>query len=152
MAASQPFEGLLDQADQSVRKTLEYLEGPGATSEVRVDRWGVREVAAHLLHWHRVTTEAALAAARNEPPLRFTSHVDEINEEAVGRCAGMTVADIVTELKQAHREMFQAIRSLPDADVVLIHRADGTSPTAKDRLQTIAHHWIEHLNELQAQQ
>ena len=148
MTQAQSLDQLLAHAEQAVQKTLEYLGGPGATSAVRIDRWGVWEISAHLLHWHRVTADAALAAAQGEPPVRFTTTVDEINEEVVGRSAGMSLAQIVSELKQVHRTMVQAIRDLPDPDVVLIHRQDGSSPSAKDRLRTIAHHWSEHLDEL----
>ena len=147
---AQSLDQLLAHTEQAVQNTLEYLEGPGASSSVRIDRWGVWEISAHLLHWHRVTADAALAAARGERPGRFTATVDEINEEVVGRSAGMSLAQIVSELKQVHGTMVQAIRDLPDPDAVLIHRQDGSSPSAKDRLRTITHHWSEHLEELLA--
>ena len=94
--------------------------------------------------------EAALAVARGEPPSRFTSPVDDINEEVVAKSAGMNLAQLVSELKSAHGTLVQAIRDLPDPDAVLMLRHDGSSPTAKDRLRTIAHHWTEHLEELLA--
>ena len=150
MAQSDTLDQLLVPAEEAVQRTIAYLEGPGATSTARIDRWGVWEIAAHLLHWHRVTAEAALAVARGEPPSRFTSPVDDINEEVVAKSAGMSLAQLVSELKSAHGTLVQAIRDLPDPDVVLMLRHDGSSPTAKDRLRTIAHHWTEHLEELLA--
>jgi hypothetical protein len=150
MAQSPTLEQLIDQAEQAVQQTLDYLEGPGAASTARIDRWGVREIAAHLLYWHQVTAEAALAAARGEPPRRFTSPVDDINEGVVAQYANTSTADIVAQIKEAHQTLVQAIRDLPDPNVVLMRRADGSSPTAKDRLRTIAHHWDGHLNELVA--
>ncbi len=150
MAQSPTLEQLIEEAEQAIQKTLDYLEGPGATSTARVDRWGVREIAAHLLYWHQVTAEAALAAARGETPRRFTAPVDAINEEVVAQYADTSTADIVTQIKEAHRTLVQAVRDLPDPNVVLMRRADGSSPTAKDRLRTIAHHWTGHLNELMA--
>jgi hypothetical protein len=150
MAQSPTLEQLIEEAEQAIQKTLDYLEGPGATSTARVDRWGVREIAAHLLYWHQVTAEAALAAARGEPPQRFTSPADDINEEVVAQYANTSTADIVTQIKEAHGTLVQAVRDLPDLDMVLMRRADGSSPTAKDRLRTIAHHWTGHLNELMA--
>jgi hypothetical protein len=140
MAQSPTLEQLIEEAEQAIQKTLDYLEGPGATSTARVDRWGVREIAAHLLYWHQVTAEAALAAARGEPPRRFTAPVDDINEEVVAQYANTSTADIVTQIKEAHRTLVQAVRDLPDPNVVLMRRADGSSPTAKDCLRTIAHH------------
>ena len=150
MAQSDTLDQLLVPAEEAVQRTLAYLEGPGATSTARIDRWGVWEIAAHLLHWHRVTAEAALAVARGEPPSRFTSPVDDINEEVVAKSAGMNLAQLVSELKSAHGTLVQAIRDLPDPDAVLMLRHDGSSPTAKDRLRTIGHHWTEHLEELLA--
>ena len=150
MAQSDTLDQLLVPAEEAVQRTLAYLEGPGATSTARIDRWGVWEIAAHLLHWHRVTAEAALAVARGEPPSRFTSPVDDINEEVVAKSAGMSLAQLVSELKSTHGTLVQAIRDLPDPDATLMLRHDGSSPTAKDRLRTIAHHWTEHLEELLA--
>jgi hypothetical protein len=46
--------------------------------------------------------------------------------------------------------MVQAIRQLPNPDAPLMRRFDGTAPTARDRLGTIARHWSGHLKELQA--
>jgi hypothetical protein len=150
MAQSPTLEQLIEQAEQAVQQTLDYLEGPGAASTVRIDRWGVREIAAHLLYWHQVTAEAALAAARGEPPRRFTSPVDDINEGVVAQYANTSIADIVSQIKEAHWTLLQAIRGLPDPNVVLMRRADGSSPNARDRLRTIAHHWSDHLNGLMA--
>ena len=150
MAESDTLDQLLGPAEDAVQRTIAYLEGPGATSTARIDRWGVWEIAAHLLHWHRVTAEAAIAVARGEPPSRFTSPVDDINEEVVAKSAGMSLAQLVSELKGAHGTLVQAIRDLPDPDAALMLRHDGSSPSAKDRLRTIAHHWNEHLDELLA--
>ena len=150
MAHSDTLDQLLVPAEDAVRRTLAYLEGPGATSTARIDRWGVWEIAAHLLHWHRVTSEAALAVAKGEPPIRFSTPVDDINEEVVAKSAGMSLSELVSELKGAHGTLVQAIRDLPDPDTALMLRHDGSAPTAKDRLRTIAHHWTEHLEELVA--
>jgi hypothetical protein len=139
---------LLERVDQAVAATLEYLEGPGAAAKVRIDRWGVREIAAHLLYWHQVTIDAARAAARRQAPRRFTSPVDELNEEAVAECAGKSLTQILRQLSEAHRNLSQAIKGVPDADASLMYRYDGTAPSARDRLQTIAHHWTNHLEEL----
>ena len=150
MAQSDTLEQLLVPVEEAVQRTLAYLEGPGATSTARIDRWGVWEITAHLLHWHRVTAEAAVAVASGEPPCRFTSPVDDINEEVVAKSAGMSLAQLVSELKGAHGTLVQALRDLPDPDVALMLRHDGSSPSAKDRLRTITHHWNEHLDELLA--
>jgi hypothetical protein len=150
MAASESLDQLMDLADQAVQKALQYFEGPGATSAARVDRWGVWEVAAHMLFWHRATTEAALAVGRGGPALSHTVAVDTLNENAVGKTAGMSLADIVAQLKQSHQELFKAMRDLPYPDAVLMYRADGSAPTGRDRMRTIARHWTGHLEALQA--
>lgn len=150
MAQTQSLDQLLAQAEEAVEKTLEYLEGPGGSSTARIDRWGVWEISAHLLYWHQATAEAAQAVARGESPLRFTSSVDDINEEVVTQSAGKSLAEIAAELKQVHRTLVQAMRDLPDPDAVLMRRQDGSSPTAKDRLGTIARHWSGHLEQLLA--
>ena len=99
MAQSDTLDQLLAQTEKAVRRTMAYLEGPGATSTARIDRWGVWEIAAHLLHWHLVTAEAAQAVAKGEPPSRFTSPVDDINEEVVAKSAGMSLAQLVSGRK-----------------------------------------------------
>ena len=150
MAASETFDQQIDQADQAVQKTLQYFEGPGAQSAARVDRWGVWEVAVHMLFWHRATTEAALAVGRGGPALRHTATSDALNEDAVGKAAWTTLADIVAQLKQSHQELLEAMRGLPDPDAVLMYRADGSAPNGRDRMRAIARHWTGHLEELQA--
>jgi hypothetical protein len=144
------LDQLIRDADAAVKQTLDYLAGPGARSTAQIDRWGVRETAAHLLYWHRATAQSAQAVARGQAPRQFTVPVDDINEDAVAECAGLSLADIVGQLRKAHQELVQAIRKLPNTDAPLMRRFDGTAPTAKDRLRTIAHHWAGHLKELQA--
>ena len=142
------MDSLLERADQAVAATLEYLEDPGAAANIRIDRWGVREIAAHLLYWHQVTIDAARAAARGQAPRRFTSPVDDLNEEAVTGCAGKSLTQILRQLREAHRNLAQAIKDVPDSDAPLLYRYDGTALSARDRLQMIAHHWTNHLEEL----
>ena len=148
--AAPTLDQLIRDADAAVKQTLDYLSGPGARSAAKVDRWGVRETAAHLLFWHRATLESALAVARREAPRQFTVPVDDTNEEAVAACAGMSLSDIVSQLRKSHQELMQAIRKLPNPDAPLMRRFDGTAPTAKDRLRTIARHWAGHLEAMQA--
>ena len=150
MAESETIDQLIDLANQVVQKTLQYFEGPGAQSAARVDRWGVWEVAAHMLFWHRATTDAALAVGRGGPALRHEVNVDTLNEDAVGKTAGTSLADIVAQLKQSHQELLEAMRGLPDPNAVLMYRADGSAPTGRDRMRTIARHWTGHLEALQA--
>ncbi|MSQ06810.1 MAG: hypothetical protein EXR54_08450 [Dehalococcoidia bacterium] len=148
--AAPTLDQLIRDADAAVKQTLDYLAGPGARSAAKVDRWGVRETAAHLLFWHRATAQSAQAVARGEAPRQFTVPVDATNDEAVTACAGMSLSDIVSQIRKVHQELTQAIRKLPNPDAPLMRRFDGTAPTAKDRLRTIAHHWAGHLKELQA--
>ena len=148
MPQSPSIEQLLEPVERAVASALAYLEGPGATANIRVDRWGVREIAAHLLFWHQVTIDVALAAARSQPPRRFTIPVDEINEEAVAGCVGLGLPQILRQLKEAHRNLVPAIKDVPDHDAPLMYRYDGTALSARDRLGMIAHHWTNHLEEL----
>lgn len=148
MAERSAIDSLLERADQAVAATLSYLEGPGATANIRIDRWGVREIAAHLLYWHQVTIDAARAAARGQAPRRFSSPVDDLNEEAVAGCAGKNLTQILRQLREAHRNLAQAIKDVPDPDAPLMYRYDGTAPSVRNRLETIAHHWTNHLEEL----
>jgi hypothetical protein len=146
------LDQLIRDADAAVKQTLDYLSptGRGARSTAKIDRWGVRETAAHLLYWHRATAQSAQAVGRGETPRQFTVPVDDTNEEAVAECAGLSLADIVAQLRKAHLELVQAIRKLPNSDAPLMRRFDGAAPTAKDRLRTIAHHWAGHLEAMQA--
>ena len=150
MAEAETLDQLIELADQVVQKTLQYFEGAGAQSSARIDRWGVWEVAAHMLFWHRATTEGALSVGQGGPPVRHTVTVDALNEDAVGKLAGTSLADIVAQLKQSHQELIKAMRALPDPDAVVMQRADGSTPTGKVRMATIARHWTGHLEALQA--
>jgi hypothetical protein len=44
----------------------------------------------------------------------------------------------------------KAVRALPDPNTTVLVLGDGSGRSVQQRLETIAHHWNEHVTELQA--
>ncbi|HUP15273.1 MAG TPA: hypothetical protein VM848_04400, partial [Acidimicrobiia bacterium] len=45
----------LADLDDVVNRTLAYCDGPGRTSEARIDRWQARDVLMHFIYFHEAT-------------------------------------------------------------------------------------------------
>ena len=48
-------EVLLANLDRVVQDTLAYFEGPGRTTDARVDQWQARDVLMHFIYFHDAT-------------------------------------------------------------------------------------------------
>ena len=143
-------EELLAAVEKAVERGLEYFEGPGAASGVRVGEWGIREVLSHMVFWHRGTVEGMESVSRGGGPTTLQGKTDELNAETVGGMAGRSVGDLIEEIRGLQTRLATAVRALPDPGVtVLVRNEDGESSAIR-RLQAIAHHWREHIDELEA--
>lgn len=149
MAASQQIEERITALGQSVEAGLAYFQEPGGQVEVKVGRWGPREVLCHLVWWHQATVEGMESVLAGGKPYRFYASVDEMNARAVGRLAGQDVAHMADLLHQLQARLVQAARALPDPNATVLVSGDGSGRSVLQRLETITHHWNEHVRELQ---
>ncbi len=151
MVTEQRTEELIAALDKSVEAGLAYFQGPGATSRARIGAWRPREVLAHMLFWHQATAEGMESVLAGGKPYRVHASVDEMNARAVGRTAAMSIQQLVEQVRHWHARLVAAARKLPDSSAIVLIRGDGTELSAQRRLEIIAHHWDEHIKDLQAQ-
>ena len=97
------------------------------------------------------------SVAAGGAPYRIYASVDEMNARAVGRMAGKDInqsatygASLVDLARQWQARLVQAARALPDPNTIVLVLGDGNGRSVQQRLETIAHHWGEHIKELQA--
>ena len=74
---------------------------------------------------------------------------DTVNEVCRRLHEHESLDELLTQLHQAHARLVRAARSAPDLDTPCFQRATGELMTGRQRLQLLAHHWTEHVRELQ---
>ena len=157
MAASPQIDNLLATLEQHVEAGLVYFQGPGGQAKVMIGHWGPREVLCHLVWWHEATVEGMESVAKGGAPYRIYASVDQMNARAVGRMAGKEInradtygVSLLDTARQLQVRLAQAARALPDPHATILVMGDGSARSVQQRLETIAHHWSEHVKELQA--
>jgi hypothetical protein len=150
MEARQQIESRIAALEHSVEAGLAYFQGPGGQAKVRVGRWGPREVLCHLVWWHQATVEGMESVRSGGAPYRIYASVDEMNARAVGRLAGKNIEQLSDLVRQLQARLITAASALPDAQTTVLVFGDGSERSIQQRLETIAHHWDEHVKELQA--
>ena len=150
MASSQDRNALISGLEESVREGLDYFQGPGATSQAKIDQWGPREVLAHCLFWHESTARGMESVAAGGDPEVNELDVDEANARAVSSRTGQGISELVGEAERLEQRLVQAFHALEDIDTTVLVRTDGTRLSGRQRLETITDHWREHVGELEA--
>ena len=142
-------DALLAGLDKVVRETLAYFEGPGRATKARVDRWQARDVLMHFIYFHDATAWGIQSAALGGPPWPVPADSDTVNEVCRRLHEHESLDELLTQLRQAHARLVRAARSAPDLDTPCFQRATGELMTGRQRLELLAHHWAEHVRELQ---
>jgi hypothetical protein len=157
MTAGRQIDDLIATLQQSVEAGLAYFQGPGSQSKVMIGHWGTREVLCHLVWWHQATVEGIESVAKGGAPYSIHASVDEMNARAVGRMAGRDVnqsgtygPSLVELARQWQARLVQAARAIPDPNTTVLIMGDGSGRSVRQRLETMAQHWNEHVTELQA--
>ena len=148
MPTNQEKEALLQEVDSVVQDACAWFEGPGLTSQARVEEWGAWEVLAHFLYWHNLTAESVKSVAEGGPPLGLPAPLDETNSIAIARQAGKTIPDLVAELRNIHSQYVQEVQSFDNLDVPIRIRPNGTHATVLHQLQQNSNHIRGHMQQL----
>lgn len=143
-------EHLIQQLDQVVDDVLTYFAGAGRTNAARVDRWQGRDVLQHFLYFHDATAWGIESAAMGGPVWPLPADADTINEVCRRLHEHESLDDLITQLRLAHARLAAAARRSPDLDRPCFRRASGETMTGRQRLELLARHWAEHVQELQA--
>ena len=145
-----PTDPLIQELDQVVNDVLAYFSGPGRTSTARVDRWQGRDVLQHFLYFHDATAWGLESATQGGPPWPLPADADTINEVCRQLREHESVDDLIGQLRLAHDRLIGAARRSPDLDRPCFRRTNGETVTGRQRLEVLAHHWAEHVQQLQA--
>lgn len=140
---------LLATLDGVVRDALAYFDGPGRTSSARVDQWQARDVLMHFIYFHDATAWGIQSVALGGPPWPVPGDSDTVNEVCRRLHAHESVDDLLGQVRQAHARLGHAVRNSPDIDRPCFQRGSGEMLTGRQRLELLAHHWAEHVRELQ---
>jgi hypothetical protein len=141
---------LIDTLDRAVTEVLAYFAGPGRTSTARVDRWQGRDVLQHFLYFHDATAWGIQSAATGGPVWPLPGDADTINEVCRRLHEHESFDELLVQLRLSHARLVAAARRAPDLDRPCFRRANGEVMTGRQRLELLAHHWREHVAELQA--
>lgn len=142
-------DALIKGLDDAVREVLAYFEGAGRTSKARVDKWQARDVLQHFLYFHDATAWGIQSAALDGPVWPVPGDSDIVNEVCRRLHEHESYDDLLTQVRLAHGRLMQAARNAPDLDTPCFRRANGETLTGAQRLELLAKHWREHVQELQ---
>lgn len=149
MTGSADKSALLANLNRVVDDTLAYFEGPGRTTTARVDRWQARDVLMHFIYFHDATAWGIQSAAMGGPLWPVPADADTVNEVCRRLHEHESVDELLAQVRQAHARLVRAIGNAPDLDKPCFRRANGETMTGRQRLELLAHHWAEHVRELQ---
>ena len=136
--------------DRVVQDTLVYFDGSGRATKARVDRWGARDVLMHFIYFHDATAWGIQSAALGGPPWPVPADADTVNEICRRLHEHESFDELLAQVRQAHARLMQAARNAPDLDAPCFKNARGEVATVRQRLERIARHWRDHVEELQA--
>lgn len=142
-------DALLANLDRVVQDTLAYFEGPGRATTARVDRWHARDVLMHFVYFHDATAWGIQSVALGGPPWPVPAGSDVVNEVCRRLHEHETFDELLAQVRQAHGRLMRAARQAPDLDKPCFQRATGEMMTGRERLEVLARHWAEHVQELQ---
>jgi len=134
--------------DRAAQETFAYFAGPGRSTDARVDRWQARDVLMHFIYFHDATAWGIESVAHGGPPAILPADADTINEVCRRLREHESPEELLTQLRQAHARLMAAARRSPNLDAVCFRRASGETATGRQRLELLARHWTEHVNEL----
>ena len=149
MDTTSEVETLIAAVEEAVEEGLNYFDGPGATSQVRVDQWGVRDVLSHFAFWHAGTAQGMESVAGGGAPFQVEGPVDDTNAREISSRVGYDFPQLIQELRGLQERLAKAARGLADLDPTVLVLLSGTELSARRRLEIIARHWHEHIEELQ---
>ena len=149
MSTSQDNERLLQEVDSVVQEAFAWFEGPGLTSQARVDQWGAWEILAHFLYWHQLTIDSLESVTKGGPPLGISAPLDETNAMTLARQAGKSIPDLTAEWRGLHDTYLDRVRSFSELDAPVRVRGDGTQMNMVQALEMSARHIRGHMQQLQ---
>jgi hypothetical protein len=113
-------QDLLKRAAEEYRAFHQALEGLNEEhlTQPWLGTWGVREIVAHIVGWHREMIPALERLARGErpvPPGVSYEDVDAWNARFAATARGKRVSDLLLEFDTSHLDFITAADAVPEA-------------------------------------
>jgi hypothetical protein len=142
-------EDLLNRAAQEYKAFYEAIAGLNEEHlvEAWLGNWSIRDVAAHIVGWHREMTPALERMARGERPIPAGVSYDDTdtwNERFASAMRHMTVADVLLEFDKSHEVFLHAAAGVPE------ERFQQGKTAYKIVDMNSAHHYKEHGDQIRA--
>jgi len=143
-------DALVANMDRVAKQTFRYFAGPGKKNTARVDKWKARDVLQHFIYFHDATAWGIQSAAIGGPQWPVPGDSDIVNEVSRRLHEKESIDELLSQLKQSHARLMRAAKSAPDLDAPCFRRANGEALSGAQRLELLAKHWTEHVEELEA--
>jgi len=117
-----PKEELLNQAAREYNAFEQAVHGLNEDDmrEAWFGAWGVRDIVAHMIGWHREMGPALERIARGERPVpegRSYEDVDGWNARFAAAVKDWTPEDVLLELDRSHEYFMHVAAAVPDERV-----------------------------------
>lgn len=145
---SRRLNSLLNELAGVVVEARDYFSKLDGEAIVRPGAWGPAEVLGHLVFWHRANLEGMESVLAGGRPYQPDASIEELNVKALNEMAGSRVADLLSEWDDLQIRLEARAREMPDPGVVVRVYSDGTARTLVERIEEVAGHIAEHLEEL----
>ena len=142
--------GAIEALDKVAKQTFRYFDGPGRRNTAKIDKWKARDVLQHFIYFHDATAWGIQSVAIGGPVWSLPADSDTINEVCRRLHEKENVDDLLQQLKQSHARLIRAAQASPDLDKPCFKRLNGETLTGRQRLELLAKHWTEHVEELKA--
>jgi hypothetical protein len=142
-------QALLDRAAEEFRAFHEAVHGltEEQLTEVWLDTWSIRDIAAHMAGWHREMIPALERLARGERPIPAGVSYDDAdawNARFAAARSAEPVTDVLLDLDASHEAFMHAAAGVPEERF----QPDRTAYRIVDL--NSAHHYREHGDQIRA--
>ncbi len=146
--SGQRLNSLLNELADSVGEARAYFSNLDGETIVRLGEWGPAEVLSHLVFWHRANVEGIESVLAGGEPYQPEESIEELNARALDEMAGTPVADLLSEWEDLQVRFEELARAMPEPKAVVRVYSDGTERSLVERIEELAGHIAEHLEEL----
>ena len=102
-----------------------------------------------MVYWHRASLQGIESVSNGGPPFQVPDTSDVINDEIVDELSETSVSSMAEELRDLQKRLSAAARAVPNIDDTVFIRVSGQTFSTRIRIETITHHWRDHVRELQ---
>lgn len=107
-------KSLADEIEHEAPKFFELFDRINDLNEIKVGKWSVRDLMAHVVSWHDECLWALRSTMDGTYERRDYSDFDKVNAELVPRYAGMGAEVLRERMKKSADEIVELIRNIPD--------------------------------------